>query len=87
MKFLYANRIAPDGTSRSVWGFSVCVCPIKGTPGLNELRLVLVVESWIKSVQPGVTKNCHFLLLLLLLLLLNELRAIKRDFVQANHLQ
>ena len=25
--------------------------------------LVLVVESWIKSVQPGMTKNCHFLLL------------------------
>ena len=27
---------------------------------------VLVVESWIKSVQSGMTKNCHFLLLLLL---------------------
>ena len=26
-----------------------------------------MVESWIKSVQPGMTKNCHFLLLLLLL--------------------
>ena len=29
--------------------------------------LVLEVEYWIKSVQPGMTKNCHILLLLLLL--------------------
>ena len=27
-----------------------------------------VVESWIRSVQAGMTKICHFLLLLLLLL-------------------
>ena len=35
-----ANRIAPDGTPRSAashLGYSVCLCPIKGTPGLNEL--------------------------------------------------
>ena len=29
MKFLNPNRI---------WGYSVCLCPIKGTPGLNELN-------------------------------------------------
>ena len=34
----------------------------------EHLSFVLVVESWIKSVQPGMTKNCHFLLLLLLLM-------------------
>ena len=22
---------------RPIWGYSVCLCPIKGTPGLNEL--------------------------------------------------
>ena len=21
-----------------IWGYAVCLCPIKGTPGLNELR-------------------------------------------------
>ena len=34
MKILYANRIALVGTPRSV-----CLCPIKGTPGLNELKI------------------------------------------------
>ena len=24
-------------TRRHIWGYSVCLCPIKGTPGLNEL--------------------------------------------------
>ena len=24
---------------RHIWGYSVCLCPIKGTPGLNELKL------------------------------------------------
>ena len=40
MKRRFANRIAPDGTPRSAAshvGYSVCLCPIKGTPGLNEL--------------------------------------------------
>ena len=39
MKILQTNRIAPDGTPRSAAsrGYSVCLCPIKGTPGLNEL--------------------------------------------------
>ena len=23
---------------RHTWGYSVCLCPIKGTPGLNELN-------------------------------------------------
>ena len=25
---------------RHIWGYSVCLCPTKGTPGLNELRAV-----------------------------------------------
>ena len=33
----------------------------------EHLTFVLEVEYWIKSVQPSMTKNCHFLLLLLLL--------------------
>ena len=28
MKFLYANRIAPDGKPH-IWGYSSCQCPIK----------------------------------------------------------
>ena len=37
-KFLSANRIAPDGKPRRhIWNYSVCLCPIKRTPGLNEL--------------------------------------------------
>ena len=39
-KFLCANRIATDGTPRSAashLGYTVCLCPTKGTPGLNEL--------------------------------------------------
>ena len=54
MNFRYANRIAPDGTPRcaaSHLGFTVCLCPIKGTPGLNELNRVLE--------QPDF--NCNFL--------------------------
>ena len=42
MKILLANRIAPDGMPhfrRHIWGYSVCLCPIKGTPCLNELSL------------------------------------------------
>ena len=27
---------------RHTWGYSVCLCPIKGTPGLNELRIIKV---------------------------------------------
>ena len=23
---------------RHIWGYSVCLCPIKGTPGFNELK-------------------------------------------------
>ena len=33
---------------RHIWGYSVCLCPIKGTPGLNELilcRLINVFQS------------------------------------------
>ena len=47
MKFLCANRIAPDGTPRSVashlggGGYVVCLYPTKRTPGLNELILNL----------------------------------------------
>ena len=26
---------------RLIWDYSVCLCPMKGTPGLNELILVL----------------------------------------------
>ena len=40
MKILLANRIAPDGTPRSAashLGYVVCLCPTKGTPGLDEL--------------------------------------------------
>ena len=38
MKIMSANRIAPDGMPRFVWGFSVCVFPIKRMPGLYGLK-------------------------------------------------
>ena len=43
LKLLCANRIAPDG--RHIWGYSVCLCPIKRTPGVNELRCFVNVTS------------------------------------------
>ena len=43
-------------------------CSYKNHGDIFFFFFVLVVESWIKSVQPGMTRNCHFLLLLLLLL-------------------
>ena len=39
MKFMYANRIAPDGTPR--FGYSVCLCPIKMTTSLYGLNNIL----------------------------------------------
>ena len=42
MKFLCANRIAPDGTPRSAVShlrLYCCLCPTNGTPGLYELKL------------------------------------------------
>ena len=44
MKFLEAKRIAPDGTPlfaashQGLFCLPIRLCPIKGTPGLNELR-------------------------------------------------
>ena len=55
MKFLQANRIAPDG--RHIWGYAVCLCPIKGTPGLNELSLINLKEQH-KTVSQ--TKFTHW---------------------------
>ena len=37
LKFLFANRIAPDGMPGHIWGYAVCLCPTKRMPGLNEL--------------------------------------------------
>ena len=48
MKFLCANRIVPDGTPRPIWGYSVCLRPIKGTPGLYELRLTTLVPELVR---------------------------------------
>ena len=45
---LKANIIASDGTRvlrRHIWGYSVCLCPIKGTPGLSELRTRIRVSN------------------------------------------
>ena len=54
MKILQANRIAPDGTphfAASHLGYSVCLCPIKGTPGLNELKRVCIVFHFILRIK------------------------------------
>ena len=40
MKFLCANRIAPDGTPRSAASHLELCCLPKRTPGLNELMRV-----------------------------------------------
>ena len=29
---------------RHIWGYSVCLCPIKGTPGLNEIKVLPTVN-------------------------------------------
>ena len=52
MKFMSAKRIALDGTPRSaaspvIWGYSVCLCPIKRTPGLY-----LVFKSSFDTKRP-----------------------------------
>ena len=40
MKFLCANRIAPDGTPQNVTsGAMLFACQTKRTPGLNELKI------------------------------------------------
>ena len=31
---------------RHIWGFSLCLCPIKGTPGLNELKIFIFYLSY-----------------------------------------
>ena len=71
MKIIYANRIAPDGTPRlaaSHLGYSVCLGPIKRTPGLyrfgiQELALVLMYcmihfEIIINHFEPRHDKTC-----------------------------
>ena len=40
IKLISANRIATDGTSRHICGYSVCLCPIKRTPGLYKFALI-----------------------------------------------
>ena len=61
MKFLGANRIAPDGTPRSAASHLGLFClpmshkrdaPIKGTPGLNELK---------DEHLPKSRRNMHYL--------------------------
>ena len=37
--------MAPDVLRRHIRGYSVCLCPIKGTPGLNELRTTQFISS------------------------------------------
>ena len=29
---------------RHTWGYSVCLCSIKGTPGVNELNCIVIVK-------------------------------------------
>ena len=65
MKLLLANRIAPDGTPRSaahIWGYSVCLCPTKGTP-LERVKRLLHVHCWIAgidSVAPYLPVACFY---------------------------
>ena len=64
MKLLCANRIAPDGAA-SHWGYAVCLCPIKGTPGLNELMIVFLGLVWRKWVLKSVLSVNAFVLVML----------------------
>ena len=36
---------------RHIWGYSVCLCPIKGTPGLNEI--IVFTASIPMSIIPS----------------------------------
>ena len=41
MNFRLANRMPKMGRrvlQRHIWGYAVCLCPIKTTPDINELR-------------------------------------------------
>ena len=34
---------------RHIWGYTVCLCPIKRTPGLNELKSTFYIICYIPS--------------------------------------
>ena len=42
---------------RHIWGYSVCLCPIKGTPGLNELTSLppfrILGNSYLSDIKAG----------------------------------
>ena len=42
---------------RHIWGYSVCLCPIKGTPGLNELTSIpplrILRNSYLSDIKAG----------------------------------
>ena len=44
---------------RHIWGYSVCLCPIKGTPGLNELSLGREEIETI-AYHSGLTSTIHY---------------------------
>ena len=46
MTFLKANRIATDETllRRLIWVSSVCLCPIKRTPGLHYVNVSVLIK-------------------------------------------
>ena len=56
---LLAKRIAPDGSRvlrRHIWGYAVCLCPTKGTPGLNELMNLNYVSCIIRKPSVFICK-------------------------------
>ena len=44
---------------RHIWGYSVCLCPIKGTPGLTHLIVISTVYTFC-LISRQVLYNRHF---------------------------
>ena len=61
MKFMSAIRIGPDWTPRHIWGFSVCQCPIKRTPGLHGLSVVGLCFQHRKKCRPSRNYTCSMI--------------------------
>ena len=43
-----------------IWGYSVCLCPIKGTPGLKELTNDQCIYQLIYYVKPTNENSCFY---------------------------
>ena len=50
---------------RHIWDYSVCLCPIKGTPGLNELRWQMLKTEFHVMLLIGTGQEVVIILMIL----------------------